>query len=130
MNTEQQVGGRTEKVFPCTEEGMLASQAFLETVCAAPKPAIILDEIVSNIVRCSGASTFGISLEQTADGLLMVFTDGGKPFDPTREIEEPDVAASIEAREIGGLGIFMVKKMAKSVAYRRDADRNVLTILI
>ena len=109
---------------------MLASQAFLETVCAAPKPAIILDEIVSNIVRCSGSSTFRIALERTSEGLVMVFTDEGKPFDPTREIVEPDVTASIEAREVGGLGIFMVKKMAKSVAYRRDAGRNILTILI
>lgn len=109
---------------------MLAAQAFLETVCSAPKPSIILDEIVSNIVRCSGSSTFGIALERTPEGLLMVFTDEGKPFDPTQEAEEPDVTAALEVREVGGLGIFMVKKMAKSVSYRRDAGRNILTILI
>ena len=118
------------KIFPCTEEGLLATQAFMESVCSSPKPMIVLDEIVSNIVRCSGAKSFEMGLDQTPEGLTMVFSDDGKPFDPTREVAEPDVTASAEERGIGGLGIFMVKKMAKSVAYRRDSGRNVLTVLI
>jgi len=119
-----------EKVFPCTKEGMLAAQAFLETVCVEPKPSILLDEVVSNIVRCSGASSFKVVLDRTPEGLTMVFSDDGKPFDPTREIDDPDVTAKLESRRVGGLGMFMVKKMSKSVAYRRDGDRNVLTVVL
>ena len=119
-----------KRLFPCTEEGAIAAQSFLEAVCAAPKPMIVLDEIVSNIVRCSGGSAFEVGFEQTSEGLTMVFSDDGKPFDPTREVKEPDVTASAEERGIGGLGIFMVKKMSKSVTYRRDAGRNVLTVLL
>lgn len=120
----------TTKLFPCTEDGTQASRIFLETVCDEPKPAIVLDEIVSNIVRCSGASAFSVALEQIPDGLSMVFSDDGRPFDPTRDVEDPDVEAGIDARRIGGLGIFMVKKMAKAVSYRRDAGQNVLTVLL
>ena len=115
--------------FPCSSEGLVGAQAFLESVCDSPKPAIILDEIVSNIVRCSGASGFSISIECQADGsLTMVFVDDGKAFDPTSEIATPDVSAAAEDREIGGLGIFMVKKMSKSVTYRREGEKNILTV--
>ena len=120
----------TEKNFTCDNEGMVGAQAFLESVCDAPKPAIVMDEIVSNIVRCSGAKDFTIALDPTPDGLVMVFSDGGVPFDPTQDAATPDVKASLEDRSVGGLGIFMVKKMAKSVVYRREGDRNVLTVVM
>ena len=118
------------KTFPCSLEGVLAAQAFLETVCASPKPMIVLDEVASNIVRCSGAHSFEFALEQVPEGLTMVFSDDGKPFDPTHEVGEPDVTASVEDRGIGGLGVFMVKKMSKSVSYRHEAGKNILTILV
>lgn len=118
------------KTFPCSSEGMVAAQSFLECQCDEPKPAIILDEIVSNIVRCSGAGGFSIGIERSEAGLTMVFTDDGKAFDPTREAVTPDVSAALEDRGVGGLGIFMVKKMSKSVTYRRDGDKNILTVLM
>ena len=120
----------TEKTFTCDNEGMIGAQAFLESVCDSPKPAIVMDEIVSNIVRCSGAKEFSIALDQTSDGLAMVFSDGGRAFDPTQDVAMPDLTTSVEDRGIGGLGIFMVKKMSKSVSYRRDGDRNVLRVVM
>ena len=117
-----------EKSFPCSSAGLVAAQAFLELQCDEPKPALILDEIVSNIVRCSGASAFTIGIERLADGLRMIFTDDGKAFDPTKEVATPDISAAVEDRDIGGLGIFMVKKMSKSVTYRREGEKNILTV--
>lgn len=119
-----------ERLFTCDSEGMAAAQGFLESVCDEPKPAVIMDEIVSNIVRCSGADSFTLRLNRGADGLEMEFSDAGRSFDPTRDVAAPDVNAPIEGRGVGGLGIFMVKKMAKSIAYRRADGRNVLTIRI
>ena len=55
------------------------------------------------------------------------FIDGGSPYDPT-SAAEPDVTLSAEERSIGGLGLFIVKKTMDDVAYRRDGDRNILTI--
>lgn len=122
--------GVTEREFSCTAEGLAGAQAFLASVCESPKPAVVTDEIVSNIVRCSGAGAFTIRLDQTPEGFKMVFIDDGKAFDPTTEVATPDVAASAEDRGIGGLGIFMVKKMAKSVSYARQDDKNVLTVVM
>jgi len=49
------------------------------------------------------------------------------PYDPTKK-EDPDVTLSIEEREIGGLGIFMVKKSMDEMAYEYRDGCNILTI--
>lgn len=118
------------RVFACDSNGMVGAQAFLESWCLEPKPGIIMDEVVSNIVRCSGASRFTISLEHRGESLEMVFRDDGKAFDPTTEVAAPDVHAKLEDRRIGGLGMFMVRKMSKALSYRREGEENVLTVLI
>ena len=123
-------GGAVERSFACTSDGLAASQAFLETVCTSPKPAIVMDEIVSNIVRCSGAGSFTIRLDQAPEGFKMVFIDDGTAFDPTQDAATPDITAAAEDRSIGGLGIFMVKKMSKSVVYERRDGKNVLTVVM
>ena len=56
-----------------------------------------------------------------------VLTDDGIPFDPTKE-EDPDVTLSAEERQIGGLGIFLVKNIMQSVEYCRADGKNVLTM--
>ena len=56
-----------------------------------------------------------------------VLTDDGIPFDPTKE-EDPDVTLSAEERQIGGLGIFLVKNIMQSVEYSRVDGQNVLTM--
>ncbi len=63
----------------------------------------------------------------TGDGAVKItFEDEGIPFDPTAR-EDPDPTASAEEREIGGLGIFLAKKIMDGVSYEYRAGRNVLT---
>ena len=119
-----------EKSFGATEDGMIAAQAYLEHFYEDPKPSIIMDEIVSNIVRCSGAHTFVIKFACDGQNVRMTFVDDGKAFDPTKDIADPDITAPIEARDVGGLGIYMVKKMSKSVTYAREDGKNVLTVVV
>lgn len=120
----------SEKSFAATTEGLKLCREFLESLCANPRPQIIMDEIVSNIVRCSGATAFTVRCEHVTPGgiVTMTFADDGKPFDPTTETSEPDITAEVEDRQIGGLGIFMVKKMAKTLEYRREGSNNILTV--
>jgi len=119
-----------EKTFPATHDGLAACQEFLASICESPRPQIIMDEIVSNIVRCSGAPEFTVRFDsRDPDGVVgMTFIDAGKAFDPTTEIAAPDVTAKVEDRELGGLGMFMVRKMSKSVSYRREDGRNILSV--
>ena len=61
--------------------------------------------------------------------LHISFADNGIPYNPL-EATEPDTTLSAEEREIGGLGIFMVKKMTESMEYEYTDDKNILTLVI
>ena len=90
---------------------------------------IVVDEIVSNIVKFSQASSFELAIEPVATphSITLVFIDNGTPYDPLSHID-PDTTLSADKRPIGGLGILMVKRLADSVSYRREHNRNFFSV--
>ena len=60
--------------------------------------------------------------------LTMTIADDGVPFDPLGA-EAPDVDAPLEEREIGGLGIHLVRNLVDDASYHRRIDRNVMTLV-
>ena len=102
----------------------------LETVPKiASKINIVFDEIYANIVNYSKAKHATISYSIENGKLYLVFADDGIRYNPL-EAAEPDTTLSAEERQIGGLGIFMVKKMTESMEYEYKDDKNVLTLVI
>ena len=93
------------------------------------KLMVAVDEIYSNIVRYSGASEAQVRIMKETDTLRLVFRDNGKPYNPL-DAKEPDITASAEDRAIGGLGIFMVRKMMDNVEYMYKDGQNVLTLMM
>lgn len=89
------------------------------------------DEILTNIISYaySGASgDITVTCGTDTEGLFVVeTTDEGKPFDPL-QTDLPDVSASLEQREIGGLGLFLARKMVDKTRYERRFDRNILRL--
>ena len=91
---------------------------------------VAIDEIFSNIARHAyPGKTGSVTIRHdTQDGVFSItFEDQGIPYDPLQK-EDPDVSLSAEEREIGGLGIFLVKKTMDAMAYRYQNGRNILTI--
>jgi sigma-B regulation protein RsbU (phosphoserine phosphatase) len=92
---------------------------------------LVLDEILTNTINYgyqdSGEQEIIIKLVVSDATLTVEIEDGGLPFNPL-ERPEPDLTQSIEARPIGGLGIHLVRQTMDAVDYRREADRNRLTI--
>lgn len=88
---------------------------------------VCVDEVYSNIVFYSTATQARIACHGDSEGFTVTFRDNGIPFDPTQSAD-PDVTGSAEEREIGGLGLFMVKKLMESVTYRFDRGENELTM--
>ena len=82
----------------------------------AARIQVALDEIYSNILRYSGASESRVEIARGEDCVILDFEDNGAPYDPTAAAD-PDVTLSAQDREIGGLGIFMVKKSTRSMDY-------------
>ena len=60
--------------------------------------------------------------------LEFVITDKGVPFDPTA-VPDADVTLEAEERNIGGLGIYLVRQLMDEVRYQRIDDKNVLTMI-
>jgi anti-sigma regulatory factor (Ser/Thr protein kinase) len=90
---------------------------------------VVADEIYSNIVYYSGAKNAEVLFRNLADSITLIFVDDGMPYNPM-ETKEPDITASAEDREIGGLGLFMVKKMAEDVRYEYASEHNRLTVIL
>ncbi len=95
----------------------------------ANKINIVVDEIYSNIVNYSGANYAEFSYEVWDGSLNLMFSDDGMAYNPI-DTKVPDITASAEDREIGGLGIFMVKKFVENMEYSREDDKNVLRLKI
>ena len=124
------------RTFPCNADAVAASAAFLEeTLDAAgcpPKPKtqllVALDEIVSNVVRCSGASGLAIEvrLSRAPHGARVSVSDDGVPFDPLR-VPPPDTTLPPDERPIGGLGILLLRKTMDDLSYRRAHGCNILS---
>ena len=89
-----------------------------------------VEEIFVNIASYAYAPGTGdavITMKTGEEGIIIEFRDRGKPFDPMAKAD-PDVTLSAEERQIGGLGIFMVKKSMDEVSYRYENGENILTI--
>lgn len=75
-----------------------------------------------------GRAWIALSQDESGDCVQIVFRDKGIAYNPL-EKEDPDVHLSVEEREIGGLGIYMVKKSMDEVRYEREGDDNVLLLI-
>jgi len=94
---------------------------------------LALEELLVNIISYAYPEGEGpIELTCRPDArnrLVFEIADSGVPFNMLA-YGDPDTIAEIEERRIGGLGIFFVKQLMDEVHYRREDDRNILTIAV
>ena len=93
---------------------------------------IAVEEIYVNIAHYAynpivGGVTIRVVIEKDPLAVVLTFIDEGQPYDPLAK-EDPDVTLAAEDRQIGGLGIFMVKKTMDDVNYEYSQGRNILTL--
>lgn len=93
---------------------------------------IAIDELFSNIAHYAyhpgvGPATVRVELREQPCSVVVTFIDNGVPYDPLKK-EDPDTTLPADERQIGGLGIFMVKKSMDAVEYTYKDGQNILTI--
>ena len=93
---------------------------------------IAVEEVYVNIAHYAynpeiGGVTIRVQIEEEPLAVILTFIDKGKPYNPLAK-EDPDVTLAVEDRQIGGLGIFMVKKSMDNVSYEYNEGRNILTL--
>ncbi len=86
---------------------------------------IVMDEVYSNIVNYSKATKAITNFKITNDFIFLQFKDNGIPYNPLTN-KAPDITLSAEDRQIGGLGIFMAKKLSSSMSYKYENEFNTL----
>ena len=98
----------------------------------AMKLALVLEEAVANVIHHGLPGSppphrLAVRLEIDADTVAAEVIDNGRPFDPTN-VPDPDLTSSLEQRQLGGLGIHLMRELMDGLDYRRSDDRNILRL--
>lgn len=130
-------GKTIEKEFPAKTDKLHEVLAFVEDelekhncpIKTQMLISVMVEEIFVNIALYAypdseGKATIGI--EFSNDSVTVSFKDTGVEFNPLAK-EDPDITLKAEDREIGGLGIYMVKKSMDDVTYTRNGKENILS---
>lgn len=93
---------------------------------------IALDEIYTNVVKYAygeevGEVTVRLDFSDDVSEVRMTVIDAGIPYDPLQK-EDPDVSLEADERQIGGLGIYLVKQLMDEVSYEYRGGMNILRI--
>ena len=96
-----------------------------------------LEEAVSNVMLYAYPNKNGqvivefakhVAMDAKSSTLIFTITDSGVPFDPTQQ-KEANITLSAEERDIGGLGIHLVRQLMDEIHYRREEGKNILTLI-
>lgn len=93
---------------------------------------IAIDELFGNIAHYAyhpetGSATVRVEVTEEPLAVIITFIDNGIPYDPLAA-EDPDTTLPVEERDVGGLGIYMVKKSMDEIAYEYKNGQNILKI--
>jgi anti-sigma regulatory factor (Ser/Thr protein kinase) len=110
-------------------------ESFSEQAELSPKASynlsLCLDELVTNIINYGYPKhengEIDINIKSENNIITITIADSGIEFNPL-DRESPNIEAPLEERTVGGLGIFIVKKLCESVTYRRSHGSNILTL--
>ena len=133
-------GSGTSITLPATVENIGKITAFVEgrmeekdcPLKQIMQVSMAVDEVMANVAMYAyapgtGDVTVAVDFDDGSRTVSITFIDRGVAFDPLAK-DDPDVTLSAEERQIGGLGIFLVKKTMDGMDYRREDGKNILTI--
>lgn len=135
MNTHD----RKQLILGNRVEELTKMETFLEelgTDWNLPMPLVLnlnlaLEEAITNIMFYGyddeESHTILIEFSRTDNQLTIHIIDDGHAYDPTAR-PDPDITLAAEDRPIGGLGIFLIKKIMDQVEYERKENKNYLTL--
>ncbi len=94
---------------------------------------LIVEELASNALHHGECAARGLPLRLRVsvdqEALVLELCEHGRAFDPVRAAM-PALAAGIEARPVGGLGLFLVQQLADELDYRREGDTNIVRVTL
>jgi sigma-B regulation protein RsbU (phosphoserine phosphatase) len=129
---ELTIGNKIEEIKKALSAFDAFSTTYFVSKNVVGKVKIALDELLANIIQYAFNDDrdhfVHVEFQLHDDKLIIILEDDGSPFDPFH-VETPDINLSIEEREIGGLGIHLVKNVMDEVNYRRALNKNIITLV-
>lgn len=129
---ELTVAAKTENIEKVTS---FVNEQLVSYQC--PKKAqiqidVAIDELFGNIAHYAykpdeGSATVRVEVIENPLSVVLTFIDNGVPYNPL-EKSDPDTSLSAEKREIGGLGIYMVKRTMDEIVYEYKDGQNILKV--
>ena len=126
------------KIAAKTENLEIVNDFLAEKLIGCPMKLLMqtqlaVEEIFVNIAHYAYKDKAGevnvlCELDKEKNLFTIIFEDTGIPFDPLKR-DDPDVTATAEERNIGGLGIFLTKKLMDEVHYENKDGKNILTLI-
>jgi len=136
------VKSRARRKFRNSMRQFVEIAAFIEQFCQAESVAgedvsrilVSVEEVFTNTVsygfKDDSEHWVAIELKKDRDALEVEIVDDGIPYDPLTEAPEPDLSAPLEDRQIGGLGVHMVKYYMDDLSYSHDGIHNRLKMTL
>ena len=109
--------------YPAGTAGNVTIEAVLQPASAASASGVSVSAASVSGVSVPGGFPAGV-----VGSLTFIISDSGVAFDPTVK-PEVDTTLSAEERNIGGLGIHLIRQIMDSVSYERTDNRNILTLV-
>ena len=114
-----------ELVSRCAEEQGLSPERIIEI-------GVATEEVLVNICNYAYQDQVGdVKVSCILDDesrFIIEIEDAGIPFD-VLSIGEPDLIDDIDERQVGGLGVFIIKELVEDVQYRREDNKNILKLV-
>ena len=121
--------GEMAKVMTALAEFSVAAGLDKKVAQAAE---LALDELLNNVITHAyldtAQHTIVVEMCVEKNALQITISDGGIPFNPFEQ-KEPDLKSSLEEREVGGVGLLLVKKFMDECSYQRLQNRNIVTLV-
>jgi serine/threonine-protein kinase RsbW len=122
---------RLPATLDSVEQLMDALEAYAEEaeidMAVAARLNLVAEEIAANVaMHAAGATYFALDVTPRAQALDLVLEDDGPEYDPLAR-DEVDTEADLEERDIGGLGVHLVRKLTQDARYERIGGTNRLS---
>lgn len=93
---------------------------------------LAVEELASNVIRHGfgeDGHEFDVWLRSSPESVTIEIVDAAQPYNPLTQAPAPDVEASLDERQIGGLGVLLVRDVADDMQYSREGGKNRLVIV-
>ncbi len=125
--------------FPATLEALIPILDYIrgEVLHHAHDPSLLhrielaCEEVVVNIISYAYKNEKGsvyIECSKSGSRFEILFRDRGEPFDPIDAEINPQLDEPVHKRKVGGMGLFLVRKIIDEVCYQREGDENILRL--